>query len=709
MLVGLAAIALPPIIHLLTRKKFDIAPWGAMQFLDLGKRTRRRMIWDELLLMAVRMGVIGVLVVALAAPTETAGWLARFRPRGERDIVLIVDQSASMVVGMPPNAAKQWTMALIDQLGANDRLAVLRAGSRPALIASWSLDRDGARSAIQTLPSPRGGCDGPSAVALARQLLSDRRTGERSIVIATDGQRYGWGDDAAMQRWESLQGEKGDIACSIARLAADRPGDLPRWTLEPLKTSRGLAVVNHPITVRTELRRLGAGELPAPAVRLEIDGQPSGTVESTSASGSARARPVEVRRTFATTGAHLVTLRLIAADQSELDRQDLVLEVVPSLPVLVIDGDERSGPRRHGVEFLREALAPARDATPSVVVRVVPTTNFVPAMLTRDLGAPGTAPRVLVLADVPRLTTLQSTAVEQFLEAGGGVLVALGDRADDRYYTSELFRDGRGWLPAAVGPTAGPGDPSKAPSLLTGSFQHPALEMFRNPGPGTLADARMPRWHTLIVSPNSPAAAIARLNGDIPLLVESAHSAGRVVVSAIPLDDSNRTNLVELPAFAPLIHELVAYLGSARSGESTFAAGQPIRWELPKAAPDDGWKVVTPEGPAKTIAADQRRLTIADAGEPGAYALTNPKWPTRYFVVAADPNERDLTPLDEADRERLGRYLPGLRWIGEPAEVLMPSTAAALPTELNWLAFAGVIALLCMELWMTRRRALAAT
>src|SRR5205823_13863129 len=100
------------------------------------------------------------------------------------------------------------------------------------------------------------------------------------------------------------------------------------------------------------------------------------------------------------------------------------------------------------------------------------------------------------------------------------------------------------------------------------------------------------------------------LNGDIPLLVESARGTGRVIVSAVPLDDSNRANLVELPAFAPLVHELVAYLGSARTGESNMPAGQAIRWELPKAAPDDGWKVVPPEGPPRTVAADQRRLTI---------------------------------------------------------------------------------------------------
>src|SRR5262245_9835786 len=192
MLAGLAAIALPPIIHLLTRKKFDIAPWGAMQFLDLGKRTRRRLIWDELLLMAVRMGVIGILVVALAAPTETAGWLAHFRARGARDIVLILDHSASMGVGMAPNAGQQWALAMIDELGPNDRLAVIRAGAIPKLRTKLSADHDAARSAIQSLASPSGGCDGPAAITLARELLADSQPVERSIVVMTDGQRHGW-------------------------------------------------------------------------------------------------------------------------------------------------------------------------------------------------------------------------------------------------------------------------------------------------------------------------------------------------------------------------------------------------------------------------------------------------------------------------------------------------------------------------------------
>ena len=59
------------------------------------------------------------------------------------------------------------------------------------------------------------------------------------------------------------------------------------------------------------------------------------------------------------------------------NRQDYAIEVVPALPVLLVDGDA-SGPiaEQRGTDFLRDALAPARDPTPGVLARVVPIQEF---------------------------------------------------------------------------------------------------------------------------------------------------------------------------------------------------------------------------------------------------------------------------------------------------------------------------------------------
>src|SRR5438445_4941037 len=95
MLIGLAVLAIPPIIHLLNRRRYEVIDWGAMQFLQISEVTRRRLLIEELLLMMMRMGLIAVLVLALADPFSDSELIASGQ-RPNRDVVLIFDGSASM-------------------------------------------------------------------------------------------------------------------------------------------------------------------------------------------------------------------------------------------------------------------------------------------------------------------------------------------------------------------------------------------------------------------------------------------------------------------------------------------------------------------------------------------------------------------------------------------------------------------------------------
>ena len=67
-LVGLVGVALPLVIHLLNRRRGEVMDWGAMQFLEPGRRARRRIRLAEILLMAARMGLLGVVVLASVRP-----------------------------------------------------------------------------------------------------------------------------------------------------------------------------------------------------------------------------------------------------------------------------------------------------------------------------------------------------------------------------------------------------------------------------------------------------------------------------------------------------------------------------------------------------------------------------------------------------------------------------------------------------------------
>src|SRR5262245_50008733 len=96
LLFGLFAVAIPPIIHLLNRRRYDVVDWGAMSFLQVSDVTRRRILIEEILLMLLRIGVLAVFAVALASPWYTSRYFRTPGTRPNRDVVLVIDGSYSM-------------------------------------------------------------------------------------------------------------------------------------------------------------------------------------------------------------------------------------------------------------------------------------------------------------------------------------------------------------------------------------------------------------------------------------------------------------------------------------------------------------------------------------------------------------------------------------------------------------------------------------
>jgi Aerotolerance regulator N-terminal/von Willebrand factor type A domain len=724
LLFGLVAVVIPPIIHLLNRKRFEVVRWGAMRFLQVSERTRRRVFLEELLLMLVRMGLIAVMVLALAAPADRSGWFRLFGDRGSRDVVVIFDGSYSMAYagksGTAHAAAQKWALDLLDDLGPGDGVAVLQAKQQVfAPVAEPTCDFDLVRSAIRTLSAPRGGCDWPAALQAATRCFAKSTKLQREIVLLTDGQRHGWADDATFLRWELLAGQQSDgdrPRIWVVNLDPNRPAAPANWSLAPLRASRAVAAVGQHVRFLTGLERHGEGELAVPQrVKLEVDGRAAGDVPPVAYAPGSRANekerlPLTVRQRFTAAGSHLVTVLFDGDPLPGDNRQDYAVEVLPALPVLLVDGDPDPDATRRGVDFLRDALAPARDPSPSVVARVVSIADFAPDLLTRDVAGGGTVPRVAVLSNVARFTPAQEAAIGKFVADGGGLLVTLGDRVDTRHYNQFLYRGGRGWLPAALlAPVGDVNDTARAAQPLATSLFHPALELFRESVPGGLADARFPRRWTLKTEPADNAVAIARLTGDTPLFVERPYQSGRVLLSSVPLDNSWRTNLIELPAFAPLAHELVFYLAAARSAAGNLNPGQPIRFPLPKDASTDGWTIQPPDSEPKPLAATDGQLVFDDTREPGVYRVVHAATAqTRYFVVQADARESDLTPASDADRQRIRKLFPTLVYTNDRREVIDGLLRSPQPTELWWLVMLAVIGLLGVEVWLTRRRAQAA-
>jgi hypothetical protein len=156
--LGLMMLGVPLLIHLLGRRRARVQPFPTLRFLDASRQqpVRRTRIEDALLL-AVRMGVIGAAVAALAQPLMlTAG---RERALGATLVrAIVVDTSSSM------------------QRDANGERGVDAARREARRIA----DGSAASVVVETaLPS--------RALAGAASWL-DSRSGRREIVVVSDFQ-----------------------------------------------------------------------------------------------------------------------------------------------------------------------------------------------------------------------------------------------------------------------------------------------------------------------------------------------------------------------------------------------------------------------------------------------------------------------------------------------------------------------------------------
>jgi hypothetical protein len=739
MLFGLFAVSIPPIIHLLNRRRFETVDWGAMQFLKISETTRRRLLIEEVLLMALRMLLIAVMVLGLAGPFLTAFLFASAKPN--RDVVLIFDGSASMgytgISPTPHEAAKKWALDFLGDLQAGDTVAVFVAKQQVLPLLQPTHDLERARTVIGQIPEPSGGCDMPRAVEAAYQALKDAsQRPARDIVILSDGMRQGWADDKTMLGWsiaaDKLRSMK-DVQPTVwnVNLSPLKPGDPPppNWSLGPIKSARSVVARNRSVIFKTNLVLRGQKEYRPPYdLRIEVDGQPVKDPPKPPASATLENGQVPYSFTykFSTPGSHLVSVivepdpppgkrppKYTIKDQLPGDnRRDYAIEVVNALPVLMVEGDTRplspsETHRDRGTDFLRKALSYPPPEPPVVLTRVVPIQEFRPETLTQPLDKePGTKPRVLILSNVARFTPEQEEAIAQFLAGGGGVLVTLGERVDAKYYNDNLYKSGQGWLPARLEDAIGDEtETAKAVTPNPVSFFHPALDMFRDEKIEGLAGVRLPRYWKVTIPPRSSnALSVARFSNNDPFFVERPYQSGRVLLCTVPLDDSWRTELPRVQAFAPLAHELVYYLAGARSAQHNVDPGQPLRFQ-PTGDERSGQLVVhPPQGEPKTLKATAWPFDFRDTVETGPYRF-DLAGQSSYFVVQPDPAESILAPTTPEEREKVNKMVP-VRYESDRAQLSAALVASTQKQEL-WLWFLiGVVVLLCGEVWLTRRIAL---
>jgi hypothetical protein len=712
MLLGLLGAAVPVVIHFINRARDPIVDWGAMQFLELGRRARQRLRLNELLLMLARMSLLAIVAVALARPFQKGGATAGTGGGPARDIVIVLDGSSAMERRLgettPKLMALNWVRAFVPTLGPGDSVALLVASDRVrSKIDPPTFDKSRVLAALDSLEQTpaRGSSDIPSALASAFRILERTQNPARDVVILTEGLRSPWrpGEPA---RWALLKDLHKRLpipphlwsVAFDAKTAATRVDDVPNGSVGPLSVSRALVTPEMPITVSADLLNSGPGPLTRTA-ELVVEGHAvpgsSRVVGPIPAEGRSA---LEFKTSLKEVGSHLVTIRLVGDDDvlPGDDESSIAVEVAPALGVLLVDGEPSNEPLASETDFLRAALAPRGDETPRARASVVSLQEFSAKSLRGQ--------SVVVLANCERLSMDQASAVESFLIDGGGVLIAPGDRTDAPAWNA------RSWLPAKLNDRTGDFTAKKsvahpAPASFSGAVLAP---FGKGESPALRETDLFAYWR---LEPVPGASVSARLDTGEPWAVERPQGKGRVLLLAGPLDAEGGTLPVN-PDFVPLVHEWAFSLASGREARAV-KPGEPLVFDLNPVPSADvrTLPIVTPSGDELsaivTRTSGLARARFDDTVESGVYRLTLPDPPggILYATVASDPRGADLSPLDPAEATKLAEGWP-LIFESDPAKLPARILTAGGPggrRELwRWLVGAALVGL-CIEIYLTRR------
>lgn len=102
-------------------------------------------------------------------------------------VLLLLDTAGFNNPGMKTNATREFAMRLVSKLRPGDQVAAIEFGGKVELIQSWTSEREAAALTLkQKLFSGRGGHLSAALSAAAAQL-KDAPTGNRHVVLVTDG------------------------------------------------------------------------------------------------------------------------------------------------------------------------------------------------------------------------------------------------------------------------------------------------------------------------------------------------------------------------------------------------------------------------------------------------------------------------------------------------------------------------------------------
>jgi hypothetical protein len=626
-LSGMAAIAVPLIIHLIHRERKAVIEFPSLMFLErIPYRSVRRQKIRHLLLLILRCIALAMLVAAFARPFFQRRHTA-VGASGAKELVVLLDRSASMGYGNRWNKARDAAKKAVGGLGPTDHATlVLFAGD--AQVASEPMAAP--NRVIAAINAATLGSEGTRyapALKLASQIVAASTLPQRQVLLISDYQKVGWVNHneivfplGTVVTPIDLGGATApDVAVAQVTTDRDSTGDRDKVNVAARLTNTGALA-----KLVTATLSIGGRDVQTKSVNLPAIG----------------AQQVAFTAIAVPSGATRGIVRVTPDSLTQDDAMNFTIAPDEAVPVLLV---EPAGARTNQSLFLSRALAigdrPSFRVTEKDVNSLTPRDFDGRALVVLDEVAPPSGP--------------VGAKLRALLDGGGGIVIVPGASRVESWPA-----EWRAILPAQVGTVVDrTGDAGGTLSSL--DYAHPIFELFNAPRSGDFSTARFYRYRSL--TPQAGSAVAARFDDGSPALVERAIGAGKLVMWASSLD-AYWTNLPLQPVFLPFVHQVAKHVGRYADPRPSYIAGEVLdlsrHGELTSpftaGRGADSASELTLDAPSST----RERVTASGPGhlislrEQGFYELrgrTTPIGSGRPIAVNVEAAESDLSHMDPHD------------------------------------------------------------
>lgn len=632
LLAGLAGVTIPVILHLIRRQAAKPYDWGAMRFLfDTVAARRKRMEWEDLLLMMSRCLLIALIALAVARPfvppdsqipwlfvlpmglvgiaafggsfvLSSKAWkwgmrllsilliagagflvwqeknlnLKRFQTSERRDVALVIDGSTSMMLeqGGQSSFAKAIAEArdFVKEAPKGTAFSVVLGGPAPELKTAAPLThRADVLEVLDSLEPIGGPFRAHEALGMATLTLAEGRGSTKDLVVFTDLQRVGWQFDSPTS-WGNLgdawEGLPDGAQPRLLLRSFPPPERMRNVAITGIEFSREVVGTDREVAIRVRVENTGTDVVTPGLMRIKV-GDEDLEPKSMSQMAPGERSMMEYRHQFAEAGPKVVRVDLESNDDLPGDdTSERVLWVKETLPVLIVEGNSGASFFERAGGYLALALSPVTgDQTTFVDPRVIEASALSREELDKE--------SVVVLADVARLPAKTAARLAEFVIGGGGLWIVAGPKVDPGFYQAWNGGDG----PVAPMKLGDMVLPEEGVRLAPGSFDHPVLRLFKDAAGEDLGSSVMEGYRATsdLVEGGRPG---ARFNDGEVFLASQDYGNGRVVMTTAALD-ARMGSLPARPAFVPFVHEATNWLAGGQGVELNVKASWSPTLSLP--------------------------------------------------------------------------------------------------------------------------------